>query len=311
MVAISNVAESSTSTNGALTVAGGLGVAKDINVGDDLSLLSDAAVLNFGANRDVKLTHRHNKGLQLNSNMQLQFRNSGSYISSDAAGQLQARANTQINLNIAGTDELSLTSNTATFGTNIVIPDGANIGSASDQDAISISATGVVAVSNTTESSASNNGARTVAGGLGVAKDLNVGDDLSLLSNSAVLNFGVNRDVTLTHSPGVGLDCNLRIKATSFHASSDETLKKNIEKISNVDKILDAVDGVQYNWKKGNDTQEYGVIAQKVQEVMPDSVAQDSNNHLSVNYNHIVGVLVAAVKEQRSRITDLENRLSN
>ena len=58
---------STSTTTGAVTVAGGLGVAADIVVGDDLKLLSDSAVINFGTDSDVALTHVHNVGLQLST----------------------------------------------------------------------------------------------------------------------------------------------------------------------------------------------------------------------------------------------------
>ena len=41
-------------------------VATDLTVGDDVGLISDGAVLSFGANSEVTLTHVHNDGLLLN-----------------------------------------------------------------------------------------------------------------------------------------------------------------------------------------------------------------------------------------------------
>ena len=41
-----------------------------------------------------------------------------------------------------------------------------------------------------------------------VATDLTVGDDLSLISDSAVLKFGADGDTTLTHTDGTGLTLN-------------------------------------------------------------------------------------------------------
>ena len=85
------------------------------------------------------------------------------------------------------------------------VSDGGNIGSDSDTDAISISATGVVAFSATTANTNASDGAVTVAGGVGIAADLSVGDDLRLISDSAVLSFGADSDVTITHDPDDGL----------------------------------------------------------------------------------------------------------
>ncbi len=205
VIGITSTTASSSATTGALTVAGGAGIAADLFVGDDLSLISDGAILNFGADSDVNLTHVADTGLLLNDAMQLQFRDSAIHISSDADGYMNIQADTGININIGGTDELAITATTATFGTNIVIPDAGTIGSASDTDAISISAGGIINISATTASTSTTSGALTVGGGVGIAADLFVGDDLSLISDGAILNFGADSDVTVTHVADSGL----------------------------------------------------------------------------------------------------------
>ena len=87
-------------TTGSFVASGGAAVAKDLYVGDDLLLLSDATVLKFGADSDVSLTHVNDSGIQLNTTMQLQFRDSNTYINSDAANTLNCYSHTGINLNI-------------------------------------------------------------------------------------------------------------------------------------------------------------------------------------------------------------------
>ena len=96
----------------------------------------------------------------------------------------------------------------------LTVADGGNIGSDSDTDAISISAAGVVAFSATTANTNASDGAVTVAGGVGIAADLSVGDDLRLISDSAVLSFGADSDTTLTHTDGTGLTLNSTNKLT-------------------------------------------------------------------------------------------------
>ena len=100
VVALSATTAASATTTAALTVAGGIGVAGDMWLGDDLVLDSDAAVVSFGDDQDVSLTHVHDTGLLLNSNMQLQFRDSNSYIYSNAANDLEIVA-TDITLDAA------------------------------------------------------------------------------------------------------------------------------------------------------------------------------------------------------------------
>ena len=73
--------------------------AGDINLVDDISLASDGAVLNFGADNDVTLTHVADTALLLNSSRQLQFGDSGTYIHQSADGVLDLVADTEIEIN--------------------------------------------------------------------------------------------------------------------------------------------------------------------------------------------------------------------
>jgi len=57
--------EATSTTDGSLQTDGGLSVVKDIVAGDDIKLLSDSAVVHFGANSEITLTHSHDSGLLL------------------------------------------------------------------------------------------------------------------------------------------------------------------------------------------------------------------------------------------------------
>ena len=117
-----------------------------------------------------------------------------------------------------------------TFVDDIIIKDAGTIGSASDTDAISISSGGVVNISATTANTSASDGALTVAGGVGIAADASIGDDLRLISDSAVLSFGADSDTTLTHTDGSGLTINstnkimFRDSALSVSSSADGQL---------------------------------------------------------------------------------------
>jgi len=91
--------EATSTTDGSLQTDGGLSVVKDAIFGDDITLLSDAAVLKFGADAEVTLTHVHNDGLLLNADNQLQFRDSAINIRSDADGDLDINADDELELN--------------------------------------------------------------------------------------------------------------------------------------------------------------------------------------------------------------------
>ena len=65
--------------------------------------------------------------------------------------------------------------------------------------------------------------------------------------------------------------------------------------------IVSKLDGVKFTWKKGgNDS--VGVIAQNVEDVLPELVITDDEGTKSVNYNGLVGVLIEAVKELNDKL---------
>ena len=185
--------EATSTTDGSLQTDGGLSVAKDVVAGDDVKLLSDSAVLSFGADSEVTLTHVHNDGLLLNSDNQLQFRDSAINIRSDADGDLDINADDEIELNstlidingnldvsgtIVGASTLSATTITASTAFVPDASDGASLG--------------------TTSLEFSN----------------------LYLADSASIYFGDDQDITLTHSPDTGLTTNGTFQATTITATT-------------------------------------------------------------------------------------------
>jgi len=117
--------------------------------------LADGAVIGFGDDQDVTLTHVADAGLLLNTTMYLTFRDSALKIYSSADGQLDIDADTEVeitattvdlngNLDVSGT---YTGGGLMTTGGNIVIPNAGNIGSASDTDSIAIDSSGNVTAS--------------------------------------------------------------------------------------------------------------------------------------------------------------------
>jgi cytoskeletal protein CcmA (bactofilin family) len=115
---VSNTTASSSSTTGSAIFGGGIGVAADANIGDDLTLRSDSAVLGFGADNDTTLTHTDGTGLTLNSTNKLCFQDTGTYVGSNADGDLDVvsdgTAVDSINLESAG--GITLDAGTAASG---------------------------------------------------------------------------------------------------------------------------------------------------------------------------------------------------
>ena len=128
-----------------------------------------------------------------------------------------------------------------------------------------------------------------------------------LINDSGNVAIGAENDTPdLTYKLTVTGD----IKATgTILQSSDERLKEDIRVIDNPISRLDSIDGTIYKLK-GIPGDKIGVIAQQVQEVIPEVVQEDSSGYLSVDYNGLVGVLIGAVKEQSTLIKTLEQRIS-
>ena len=94
------------------------------------------------------------------------------------------------------------------------------------------------------------------------------------------------------------------ITATDFNSTSDLNLKENIKTVDNALETVSTLRGVSFDWKetgKGS----YGVIAQELEEILPDLVKNGEVK--SVNYNGLIGVLIEAVKELKKEIEELKN----
>ena len=96
---------------------------------------------------------------------------------------------------------------------------------------------------------------------------------------------------------------------TAYSDPSDRKLKENIETIPDAVEKVKALNGVTFNYKKDGN-RSTGLIAQDVQEVLPEAVYEskdlDGNEFLALNYGNTVGLLVEAIKEQQSEIDALK-----
>jgi hypothetical protein len=96
-------------------------------VSNDLKLDSDAAVLGFGADNDVTLTHVADTGLLLNSTMALQFNDASQSINAPSATVLDINATDEIELNATAVD----LNGTLTVSGDTTLEDGADLITAS------------------------------------------------------------------------------------------------------------------------------------------------------------------------------------
>jgi hypothetical protein len=110
------------------------------------------------------------------------------------------------------------------------------------------------------------------------------------------------------------LDVNGNLTASGdITAHSDQRAKENIVTIdSPLDKIM-KMRGVYYTRKDIPGSRHIGVIAQEVEEVLPEVVLSDSteNKNKSVAYGNIVALLIEGMKAQQSTIDSLLELVNN
>ena len=211
-------------------------VGQDATFADDVSLISDAAILNFGADSDVNLTHVADTGLLLNSTSVFQFRDSALKIGSSADGQLDIDADTLLEIT-APTVQFDTDGQVVSFGadgdvslthvadTALRLNSGMALQFRDSAIGINSSADGQLDIDADTEVEIT---APVVD--INASTSVNISNDLKLDSDSAVLGFGADNDVTLTHVADTALMLNssmalrFRDSALSVSSPSDGTL---------------------------------------------------------------------------------------
>ncbi len=106
------------------------------------------------------------------------------------------------------------------------------------------------------------------------------------------------------------------INATSgsYFSISDSSLKKNITRLKNR-KVLEDImllQPVDYNMKTDlqNNKKEFGFIAQELEEIFPELVA-DIGNIKTVNYSGLIPILTRAIQEQQQKIVSQQKDIDD
>jgi hypothetical protein len=125
---------------------------------------------------------------------------------------------------------------------------------------------------------------------------------LTLLTNG---NVGIG-----TPSPRARLDVAGDICGNLITCQSSRRWKTNIQPIAGALEKVRQLRGVSYVWKEDGKPN-IGLIAEEVAEVIPEVVSFEENGKdaRAIDYSRLVAVLIEAVKEQQSKIADLEGRL--
>jgi hypothetical protein len=118
-------------------------------------------------------------------------------------------------------------------------------------------------------------------------------------------NFAINDITTYTDNSvnyKLRIHGNMKVDGIVI-SSSDIRIKNNINKIDNALDKLEKISGITYNLKNDNQNNRYtGLIAQEVQEVIPEAVYKGDDGLLNIAYGNLMGLVIEAIKELRKEI---------
>mgnify|MGYP003133672362 CR=1 FL=1 len=225
------------SSDGVLTIDGeatiDLNASTAVLVSNDLKLNSDAAVLGFGVDNDVTLTHVADTGVLLNSTMAIQFNDASQYINAPSATVLDINATDEVEVNatlmdvnanldvsgtIVGASTLQATTITATtavvpdasdgaaLGTtslewsDLYLADGAVVGFGDDQDVTLTHVADTGLLLNSTMALQFNDASQYINAPSATVLDVNATDEIEL--NATLVDVNANLDVSGTYTGG-------------------------------------------------------------------------------------------------------------
>jgi hypothetical protein len=177
------------------------------------------------------------------------------------------------------------------------------------------------------------NGALDIGNGTGFTRTtLTAGTGITVTNGAGSISISIPQAITTTSGVqfgalGVGTAASGtsgEIRATNnitAYYSSDARLKENIVPISDALNKLSQIRGVTFDWtqeeiERGGGEDGYfvrkhdvGVIAQEVEAVLPEVVAEREDGFKAVKYDRIVALLIEAVKELQAEVAELRSQV--
>ena len=146
-------------------------------------------------------------------------------------------------------------------------------------------------------------GSSTVYGGIS-----NSSGNILIKSGTSTMLTGSGSNATFAGALGVNGAITATGDVTAFGSLSDITLKENIQPIENALDKVSKIRGVTFNYIDKPDERVPGVIAQELQEVLPEAVYETENGKLAVRYDNTIALLLEAIKELKKEVEELKGK---
>jgi hypothetical protein len=146
---------------------------------------------------------------------------------------------------------------------------------------------------------------------------------LFISSNNALYSYGsaqVNSLGVGTPASGTLGEIRAANEVTAYF-SSDERLKENIKTIDSALYKLRKVRGVMFDWKdeviekRGGEDKYFvrkhdtGVIAQEIEQVLPEVVAVRQDGYKAVKYEKLAGLIIQAINELADEVEEIKDKI--
>jgi hypothetical protein len=126
-------------------------------------------------------------------------------------------------------------------------------------------------------------------------------------NNGSLTAENMFTDAGISYNPSTNnLTVTGDVFADDFDTTSDATLKENVVTVADALQKVLALRGVNYN-RIGKNKLELGLIAQEVEQVVPEVVGENEDGKKTVSYGNIVGLLIEAIKELSNEIDRLKS----
>jgi hypothetical protein len=158
----------------------------------------------------------------------------------------------------------------------------------------------------------------------------NYGDTLGYIASEAFVientttNFSYITTITTATVRGMTILADVHVAGNLYYdevTPSDANLKENIAEITDPITKISKIRGVSFDWTEeyldsngGVNRQYYkkhdiGVIAQEIEQVLPEIVATKKNGYKGLRYEKLTALLIEAVKAQQDKINEQEERI--
>lgn len=118
-----------------------------------------------------------------------------------------------------------------------------------------------------------------------------------------VKNNSDSATITLTGTSG-------DVSAVQFTTSSSKRVKTNIKKLKNGLDTVQKLNPVSFKRKGKNGKNDIGLIAEEVDEILPEVTGKDEKGQISgLDYSKLTAVLIQAVKELSVEVNRLKNKI--